>query len=88
MQSQMLSSVGAGPQGLAKTQRDVSEIRCRCLVCGAHTFARPDVRMSALCGNCHSFELEPLEQALHQGYVPRRRITGDGRPLADPSVRR
>ena len=64
---------------LARMQHDPSEVRCRCLVCGAHAFARPDVPMSAACGNCHSFELEPLEP----GPVPRRRITGTGRQPVD-----
>jgi len=76
MQSEVTLSQLAGAQDLAKTQHDPSEIRCRCLVCGAHAFARPDVPMSACCGNCHSFELEPLDQ----GPVPQRRITGKGRP--------
>ena len=82
MQSPMLSlevvrtQEPAGTEQLARTQHDPSEIRCRCLVCGAHAFARPDIPMSAYCGNCHSFELEPLDP----GPVPHRRITGNGRP--------
>ena len=74
MQGTMLS-------GLARTQHDVAEVRCRCLVCGAHAFALPDVPLSGRCGNCHSFELEPLDA----GPPPRRRITGKTkRPEAPP----
>ncbi len=58
--------------GLARTQHDPAEVRCRCLVCGAHAFALPDVPMSGRCGNCLSFDLEPLDP----GPPPRRRITG------------
>jgi len=65
MQGTMLS-------GLARTQHDPAEVRCRCLVCGAHAYALPDVPLSGRCGNCHSFELEPLDP----GLPPRRRITG------------
>jgi hypothetical protein len=70
MQSTMLT-------GLARTQHDPSEVRCRCLVCGAHAYALPNVPLSGRCGNCHSLELEPLEP-LHHGQepLPRRRITG------------
>ena len=74
MQSNTLS-------GLARTQHDPAEVRCRCLVCGAHAFALPDVPLSGRCGNCHSFDLEPLEQ----GPSPRRRITGATQtPTAPP----
>ena len=79
MQEPLLLSEIVVSKGLAKMQHDPSEIRCHCLVCGAHAFALPDVPMSARCGNCHSFELEPLDQ----GPVPHRRITGNGRRPAD-----
>ena len=90
MQSQMLSLEVVGPPEpsgtpeLARTQHDSSEVRCRCLVCGAHVFARPDIPMSSYCGNCHSFELEPLDP----GPVPHRRITGNGRRPWNSPVRR
>jgi hypothetical protein len=73
MQDTMLS-------GLARTQHDPSEVRCRCLVCGAHAFARPGVPLSGRCGNCHSFDLEPLDE----GQKPRRRITGPTQTLKAP----
>jgi len=67
--------------GLARIQRDSAEVRCRCLVCGAHAYARPDVPLSGTCGNCGSFQLEPID-----GWpLPRRHITdgpGDSRPVS------
>ena len=78
MQHTMLS-------GLARTQHDPAEVRCRCLVCGAHAFALPDVPMSGRCGNCHSFDLEPLDMEPQPGQTPRRRITGQTEtPKAPP----
>ena len=76
MQATMLS-------GLARTQHDEAEVRCRCQVCGAHAYALPNVPLSGRCGNCHSFDLRPLEAEPHDvgstlstGPTPRRRITG------------
>jgi hypothetical protein len=66
---------------LARIQHDPAEIRCECLICGAHAFALPGVPMSGRCGNCHSFDLEPIEAS----EAPRRRIaTGNGWALAMP----
>lgn len=74
MQATMLS-------GLARIQHDSAEVRCRCLVCGAHAFALPDVPLSGCCGNCHSLHLEPLDS----GLAPHRRITGKTQtPQAPP----
>jgi hypothetical protein len=76
MQATMLS-------GLARTQHDPAEVRCRCLVCGAHAYALPDVPLSGRCGNCHSLELEPLEPAPDNRRDPdhQRSPPGGGRGL-------
>jgi hypothetical protein len=78
----MQSTASLQAAGLAKIQHDPAEVRCRCLVCGAHAFALPGVALSGRCGNCHSFDLEPIEAV----QAPRRRITsGDGWALALPA---
>jgi hypothetical protein len=83
MQDTMLS-------GLARTQHDAAEVRCRCLVCGAHAYALPGVPLSGRCGNCHSFDLEPLDAGQpprreEAGQKSRRRITGSTQtPKAPP----
>ena len=66
---------GAAFGELARIQHSRAEVRCECLVCGAHAYAIPHVPMSGRCGNCHSFDLAPIEAV--QPF--RRRITtGDG----------
>ena len=45
---------------MARIQRAIEEVRCQCVVCGSHVYAVPGVKRGGKCGNCGSFELEPL----------------------------
>jgi hypothetical protein len=46
---------------LARIQRAADEVRCQCVVCGSHVYASPGVSRGGKCGNCGSYELQPLQ---------------------------
>jgi ribosomal protein S27E len=38
-------------------------MRCRCAACGSHVTVHSAYRIAGQCGNCGSYEMQPMDEA-------------------------